>query len=288
MISIVIPVYNEKNGLLPALDELYQMLPTLGEDYEVILVDDGSDDGTREIIEGLKRPALKSVRHHRNRGYGASLLSGIDQAAGDTIVITDADGTYPAAALPEILRHYRSGGFAMVVGARVTRQRDIPLIRRPAKWVLTRLASYLTETRIPDLNSGLRVMNREIIERYRRLLPDGFSFTTTITLIMLSKGFPVAYLPVDYFKREGKSKIRPLHDSLLFLQLIIRTVMYFNPLKIFIPLSLVFFLLALLFAFGSWQLTGRIMDVTCGILILTGVNVLTIGMLADLIDKRLD
>ena len=175
----------------------------------------------------------------------------------------------------------------MVVGARVGSKVKIPLIRKPAKWFITKLASYLTGTKIPDLNSGLRVMKKEVVEKYIRILPDGFSFTSTITLAMLTNGYSVKYVPIDYFRRYGKSKIKPIQDTLNFIQLIIRTVLYFNPLKVFVPLSLFLVLLAFLVLLGSWVLTGKVMDVTFGVVLMTAVMVMTIGMLADLIDKRL-
>jgi len=288
MISIIIPIYNEKNGILPTINELYNTLQTLKDPYEVILVDDGSNDGTRELIDNFSKPNLIKIGHRINLGYGAALKTGIEQAQGDIIVITDADGTYPNMCIPDLVKTYHDGKHDMVVGARTKNKASIPLIRRPAKWFITWLASYLTGIKIPDLNSGLRVMNKKVVQKYQKLLPNGFSFTSTITLIMLSNGFSVKYIPIDYFKREGKSKIRPIQDTLLFLQLIVRTIMYFNPLKVFIPLSLILFLLSFLVIFFSWIFLDQIMDVTFGIIAMTAINVLTIGMIADLIDKRME
>ncbi len=286
MISIIIPVYNEKNGLLPTINELVDCLHNLQDPYEIILVDDGSNDGTRELMDSFSEPNLIKIQHRTNRGYGAALKSGIEQANGCTIVITDADGTYPNVCIPDMVKIYQEENHDMVVGARINNKNGIPLIRRPAKWFITWLASYLTNIKIPDLNSGLRVMNKDVVQKYQKLLPNGFSFTSTISLIMLTNGFSVKYIPIDYFKREGKSKIRPIQDTLLFLQLIVRTVMYFNPLKIFIPLSMILFILSFLVIIFSWLFLDQVMDVTFGIITMTAVNVLTIGMIADLIDKR--
>ena len=154
-------------------------------------------------------------------------------------MITDADGSYPAELIPVLLRDL--GEYDMVVGARVGEHVAIPLIRRPAKWFLRKLASYLAGRAIPDLNSGLRVMRKPLVTRFEHLLPSGFSFTTTITIAALCSGSLVRYCPIDYHKRIGESKIRPTH-TVEFLLLILRTIVYFNPLKVFIPLGGVFFL----------------------------------------------
>ena len=280
--SIVIPVYNEKKGIQKTIEEIRNFATK--DVYEIIVVDDGSTDDTYLSIPAGE---VKLIRHPENRGYGASLKTGISNARSECIVITDADGTYPNERIPELVAMFEKGNFDMVVGARVGKNVKIPLIRRPAKWFISKLANYLTNTKIPDINSGLRVMKKDVVKKYLNILPDGFSFTSTITLAMLTNGYKVKYVPIDYFERKGKSKIRPIYDTLNFIQLIIRTVLYFNPLKVFVPLSLSLVLLAFLVLLGSWVLTGKAMDVTFGVVLMTSVMVLVIGMLADLIDKRL-
>ncbi|MCL4524188.1 MAG: glycosyltransferase family 2 protein [Acidobacteria bacterium] len=202
----------------------------------VLLVDDGSTDGT--AAEARKHD-VRLVQQGRNRGYGASLKAGIAVAQNDWIVIIDADGTYPAESIPALLEH--GDEYDMVVGARVGDDVNIPLVRRPAKWFLARLASYLAEQDIPDMNSGLRLLKRPLVEKFEHLLPSGFSFTTTITLALLCNDYRVKYVPISYAKRVGSSKIRAGH-AYQFLLLILRTVMYFNPLRIFLPLGLFFFI----------------------------------------------
>ncbi len=280
--SIVIPVYNEEKSIQKTIEEI--RIFSTKDVYEIIVVDDGSTDDT---CLSIPADEVKLIRHSRNRGYGAALKTGISNARNECIVITDADGTYPNKRIPELVEMYEKGNFDMVVGARVGKNVKIPLIRRPAKWFIANLANYLTDTKIPDINSGLRVMRKDVVKKYLNILPDGFSFTSTITLAMLTNGCSVEYVPIDYFERKGKSKIRPIHDTLNFIQLIIRTVMYFNPLKVFVPLSLFLALFAFFVLFGSWALTGKAMDVTFGVILMTSVMVLVIGMLADLIDKRL-
>jgi glycosyltransferase involved in cell wall biosynthesis len=235
-ISIIIPAYNEQDGITVGIQKLRAALDQTDIEFEIIVVDDGSDDDTAERAE---RESVILVRLPEKQGYGAALKAGIDRSRYDIIVITDADGSYPAEAIPGLVHDL--DGYEMVVGARVGKNVAIPTIRQPAKWFLGRLASYLAGRRIPDLNSGLRVMRKPLIMRFKHLLPAGFSFTTTITLAALCSGALVKYTPIDYFTRIGKSKIRA-HHAAEFLLLIIRTIIYFNPLKIFLPAGSIFFL----------------------------------------------
>jgi len=285
-VSIIIPAYNEEKAILDVIRGMDESLRPTNDCYEIIIVNDGSTDNTKGVLEE-NRLNIKLINHERNIGYGAALKTGIRNSQHECIVITDADGTYPNVRIPDLVHTLKKGDFDMVVGERRGKNARIPLIRKPAKWFINKLANYLSATMIPDLNSGLRVMKREAVEKFMHILPGGFSFTATITLAMLTNGYSVKYIPIDYFKREGKSKIRPIQDTLNFIELIIRTVLYFNPLKIFVPLSLFLVLLAFLVLFGSWLLFGRVFDVTFGVILMTAVMVMAIGMLADLIDKRL-
>ena len=295
-VSIIVPVYNEQDSIYATITNIVQTMEKSSIICEVIVVDDGSTDNTsREIqnyfqamAKGEKSNGLFKVKylyHPFNRGYGAALKTGINKALYDYVVITDGDSTYPNEMIPELVGEIPEAD--MVVGARIENNAKIPLIRQPAKWALGKLANYLADFKIPDFNSGLRVMKKDIVLKYENILPDGFSFTTTITLAMLTNGNCVKYIPINYHKRSGKSKIRPVKDTLNFIQLIIRTVLYFNPLKIFIPMSVLLVISAFVLTFASWMITGRIMDVGTGILLMTAVIVMAIGMLADLIDKRM-
>lgn len=235
-VSIVIPAYDEEDAIAPTIRQTRAVMDAMGREYELIIVDDGSRDRTRERAEA---EGAMVVPLPENRGYGAALKAGIHRARFDTIVITDADGTYPAEAIPRLLDEM--GEYDMIVGARIGESVAIPMVRRPAKSFLRALASYLAGRPIPDLNSGLRVMRKRLILRFEHLLPSGFSFTTTITLAALCSDALVRYSPIDYHARIGDSKIRPRH-AFDFLILILRTIVYFNPLKVFIPLGGVFFL----------------------------------------------
>ncbi|MGH7474836.1 MAG: glycosyltransferase family 2 protein [Longimicrobiales bacterium] len=230
-VSVVIPAFNEAGHVAAQIRAVQTVMETTGWTYEIVVVDDGSTDDTALSAAGA---GIRVLRQRRNRGYGAALKSGVAAARFDWILITDADGTYPAAAIPALLA--AAAGNDMVVGARTGRTVKIPLVRRPAKAFLGWLASYLAGRRLPDLNSGLRLMRRDLIERYLHLLPSGFSFTTTITLACACNGHAVEYVPIDYLARLGESKIRSRH-AYDFLLLILRTIVFFNPLKVFLPLG---------------------------------------------------
>jgi glycosyltransferase involved in cell wall biosynthesis len=254
----------------------------LEEQIEVIVVDDGSTDGTSECAENS---GVKVLRHGENKGYGAALKTGIRNASCDLIAIADADGTYPVNKLPELVNALKVGNYDMVVGARIKKHAKIPAIRRPAKWFITKLASFLSGVDIPDLNSGLRVVKKDLLQKYIKILPDGFSFTSTITLALLKNSYRIKYVPINYYKRDGVSKIRPIHDTLNFVQLIIRTILYFDPLKVFLPISLpmiLFGVLLIIFQAVFYRNVGTISV----IILLAGIQLLAIGMIADLIDKR--
>ena len=288
MISIVVPVYNEEEALEDTINELAAIKEQSDLLIEIIIVNDGSNDKSTRILSSIPNSqGIEVIHHHMNLGYGAALKTGIRNAEHAMIAITDADRTYPNDQIPKLAQICSEGDFDMVVGSRTGGNIHFSKIRTPAKWVVNKLANYLTGIRIPDLNSGLRVMKKDVVERFMQLLPNGFSFTSTLTLAMLTNHFKVEYVPVNYYKRKGKSKIRPIYDTVNFLQLIIRTTLYFNPLAFFIPLSLILVALAFLVLVGSWILLGKPMDVTFGIILMTAVVLTAIGMLADLIVKRI-
>jgi glycosyltransferase involved in cell wall biosynthesis len=258
-------------------------MSTTGFKYEILVVDDGSEDDSAAVAESA---GFRVLRHPENRGYGAALKTGIRHAAHDWIAITDADGTYPNEHLPELTRLAVDGAYDMVVGARTGESVHIPLARRPAKWALNRLANYLARTEIPDLNSGMRVFRRAVVEEFRRYLPASFSFTTTLTLALLTNDYTVCYVPIAYHKRVGRSKINPIKDTLNILGLIVRTVMYFAPLRVLLPVSGSLLLLALAVLVGSALFTPKIMDVTVIVITMTALQIAVVALVADLIEKR--
>ena len=232
-VSIVIPAYNEENGIVNVINEIETLLIEKNINSEIVIVDDGSTDKTKEKVSSTN---ARLIEHQQNRGYGAALKTGIKASIYDQIAIIDADGTYPVNYLIELIDNKKN--YDMVVGARIGKNVSIPLIRRPAKWALNKLANFLTNYKIPDLNSGLRLFKKNSLLKFLHILPDGFSFTTTITIAMITNNFNVKYIPIDYEKRIGKSKIRPIYDTLNFISLITRMVIYFKPLRVLMPIGL--------------------------------------------------
>ncbi len=277
-ISIVIPAYNEEGGIVPSLKDVCEIMNSSSLTHEIIVVNDGSTDKTAEIAAGVK--GVRVIDLPENRGYGAALKAGIRSAKYDVIVITDADGTYPANRIPDLVESL--GNYDMVVGARIGKNVTIPNIRKPAKWALRVLSAYLAGRPIPDLNSGLRVMKKDLVMRFEHLLPAGFSFTTTITLASLCTQSLVKYVPIDYHARIGDSKIKATH-AFDFLLLIIRTIVYFNPLKIFLPMGGAFFLLGI--SKFAYDLTIGNFSETALLGFITAVLLWCVGLLSDQIAK---
>jgi glycosyltransferase involved in cell wall biosynthesis len=279
-VSIVIPAFNEEAGIPAVVAELRRVLQHYPSPVEIVIVDDGSTDGT---ARAASLAGARVMRHRSNRGYGAALKTGISAARHDIVTIIDADGTYPAEHIPSLLEKLDHAD--MVVGSRVSPGAKIPLIRRPAKWVLNRLANYLSDSRIPDLNSGLRAFRRDLAMQYFPILPDQFSWTTTITLAMHCDKYAVAYMPIDYRARSGRSKIVPW-DAGSFLILILRTSMLFRPLRIFLPIVLVFA------AYGVTKLGIDLshqpnVSASAALALICALLILLIGMLGDAISTRL-
>ncbi len=279
-ISVVIPAFNEESQIKEVITELRALLRQQGISAEVLVVDDGSTDGTARAASAA---GARVIKHRSNRGYGAALKTGIVAATHDIIAMIDADGTYPAESLPEMLAELEHAD--MVVGARIGQNVHIPLVRRPAKWVLKKLANYVSNARIPDLNSGLRVFRRDIAVQYFSILPDQFSFTTTITLAMHCDKYAVTYISIDYRKRHGRSKIVPW-DAGSFAILILRTAMLFRPLRVFLPVALV------CLAYG---LVKMVVDITRDpnisasaiLALVSALLIVLIGMLGDAVATRL-
>jgi len=272
-VTVVIPAFNEGAHVAAQLRDVLRVMEASGWAFELILVDDGSVDRTAQEADSV---GVRVLRRRNNRGYGASLKLGIKNAKHDWILITDADGTYPVSAIPTLLELAPAN--EMVVGARTGSTVRIPLARRPAKWFLGRLASYLAGRKLPDINSGLRLMRKSLINHYVHLLPDGFSFTTTITLAAACNGHPVEYVPIDYHARLGESKIRARH-AYDFTLLILRTIVFFNPLKVFIPIG------AALAAIGTaklaYDITRDNLSETSVLSFLAALIIFAVGLLAD-------
>jgi len=293
-VSVVIPAYNEQNAIGEQVKSVRQVLSLHEITFEIIVIDDGSSDKTAE--EALNAGA-QLLHHQNNRGYGASLKTGILAAQYEVIVIIDADGTYPAEYIPEVVAKLDAAD--MVVGARMGDKVNVPWMRQPAKYFLRKLAAYIAEQPIPDLNSGLRAFRRDCVRQYFPILPNRFSFTSTITLAYLVDDYFVVYMPIDYLRRVGRSKIVPWH-FMDFIVLILRLSMMFNPLKIFLPLALftgalgvlkALYDIAALFARSpawDWSLLLQpALSTSAVLLIFISLQLLMIGMVADGVIRRI-
>ncbi|MBI1250525.1 MAG: glycosyltransferase [Alphaproteobacteria bacterium] len=276
-LSVVIPAFNEEGAVRETVARVRETLDALGVSFEIIVVNDGSTDRT---LAEAQASGAEVIDQGANLGYGAALKAGILAGASEYVAILDADGTYPAESLPRMMEMARHGD--MVVGDRGAAMSNVPLVRRPAKWVLNSLANFLADRKIPDLNSGLRVFRRSALTPFLRLLPDGFSFTTTITLCMICSGLRVQYLPIQYGQRVGQSKIRPKH-FFMFILLVLRIVMLFQPLRIFLPLG------AVLFALGSakliYDLTLMNVSETAIFGLLAALIIWSLGLIADMMSR---
>ena len=276
-LSVVIPAYNEENAVRGTVEDVRKHLEPLGIPYEIIVVDDCSQDNTRAEA---KASGATITYNDVNSGYGASLKRGVRMAQYDYVAILDADSTYPARYLPSMLAMCRDQD--MVVGDRGAAMKNVPFLRRPAKKFLFAFASFLAERKLNDLNSGLRVFRKSELIPFLPLLPQNFSFTTTITLCMSSNGKRMIYTPIEYGKRVGKSKIRPV-DFLNFIILILRISTLFNPLRVFIPLGLAFFILGslkLVYDLTQWNLSE-----TAIFSFLAAIMIWSLGLIADMISR---
>ena len=282
-VSVVLPCFNERDHVELEVKRIRAALEAAAMTYELICVDDGSTDGTREVLQTMA--GIRAILLPRNQGSGTARRIGTQQAKGKVVVWTDADMTYPNELIPELVNQLEDP-WDQVVGARKTEAGTYKLFRVPAKWAIRKLAAYLTNTEIPDLNSGLRAFKRSVALPYLRLLPPGFSCVTTITLAFLSNGHPIKYVPIDYYKRAGRSKFHPFKDAYNYIIQVLRMVMYFNPLRVLMPVALV--LLAATFLKAGIDLVRHDLRVA-GSTVLVGLaafNIMAIALLADLVVRR--
>lgn len=277
-VSVVIPVFNEEQALAQVLADVRAAMVESGKSFEIIVVDDASTDGSRHIAQSTE--GVTVIRHAEQRGSGAARKTGTRAARGEIVVMLDADGTYPAASIPAMLAHFPD--YDQVIGWRQKERGTHPWLRSMAKGFIRRLACYLTQKEIPDLNSGLKAFKREPMLRFMYLIPDGFSCVTTMTLAFLCNGYTIKYHPIEYFPRIGTSKFHPIKDTWTYLLTAIRMVMYFNPLRVFLPMSM---LMGTVGAVKTAYDIATIYDMQeSDIVILTSaVLILCVGLLADLI-----
>ena len=284
-LSVIVPAFNEEMSIRKTLQELEQTLKnSLIGDFELLVVNDGSSDRTdQEIAEsGI---VCRLINHKFNRGYGASLKTGLRHAKYEIIAITDADGTYPNYKIVEMYEYYQKNQLDMLIGSRTGEYVVYPFIKRIPKFFIVALANYITNSKIQDINSGLRIFDKDIALKFFNLYPDGFSFTITITMSMLCKGYTVEYVPIDYFHRQGKSKISPIKDTLGFFSLLSKIAVFFNPLKFFLPFVGVLTLISIAFLIRDVFINVNLSQSAVLFPILT-VLIFFMGLIADMISKK--
>ena len=279
--SVIIPVRNEEEVIDEVIKDVKKALNSLESSYEIIVIDNASTDKTVDIVK--KHNDVRLIQHESDKGYGGSIKKGVKAAKSDNIITIDGDGTYPAEDIPKLVSYI--GQYELVSGARVGKDVSISLIRRFGKFGHHRLINFLAGEHIPDMNSGLRVFKKDVFLRYFHLFPSTFSISTTFLLACLHNDHPVKFVPINYFPRKGSSKIRIFRDGLNFILLILRSITYFNPLKVFIPVSIFFFAAAIFIAFFSMFYLDKFMDVTTILLLITSVVVFLFGLFADAISK---
>ena len=285
-VSIILPCYNEQDHVTTEVERICAAMDGSGYDYELLAFDDASTDGTLARLHEVAPdfPNLQVVHFHRNGGSGTVRRIGTQRARGEIVVWTDADMSYPNERIPELVQMLeKDATLDQVVGARTSEEGTHKVLRVPAKWFIRKLAERLTNYRIPDLNSGLRAFRRQVALPYLRLLPPGFSCVTTITLAFLSNQHEVRYVPIDYAKRAGTSKFRFVTDAYRYILQVLRMVMYFNPLKVLMPLAL--FLLGLGIAKGVYDVAVHPLRfaVNTVLIFVTGLLIASLALLADLI-----
>jgi glycosyltransferase involved in cell wall biosynthesis len=269
-VTIVVPAFNEGETIATVVSELLSAAPW----HEVLVVDDGSTDGTGQAAQDA---GARVIRHPYNKGNGASIKTAIRAAASEWIAIVDADGQHAPADTLRLVSQL--GDYDLVVGARDPRT-QATAGRRAGNALLNWLASYLTERPIPDLTSGFRAARRECLLEFLHLLPNGFSTPTTTTLAFIKAGYNVAFEPIDARPRVGASKIRFARDGARFFLILLKVITIFSPLRIFVPISALAFLFGA--AYGAWNVVyhSRIPN-GAALLMMFAVVVFLVGLVSE-------
>ena len=272
-VSIVIPAYNEEKSIRKVVTDVLKAVKSLKFNVEIIVVDDGSSDGTSDAVSDLK---VRIIKHPNNKGYGASLKTGALNANGDYVLYIDGDDQHYAEDIKSFFIDY--GKYDMIVGMR---SKDASLIRRWGKLFINILANYLAERKIPDVNSGFRLIKKDLVLKYLQLLPNTFSFTTTITLALIKGAYNISYIPIRIKPRKsGKSAIKPIRDGFRFIMLILRMTILFSPLRVFLPVSFLLFLVGIPLLLSRLILYQRASE-TAVLFVLSGLLILFFGLIAD-------
>ncbi|OHV45390.1 MULTISPECIES: glycosyltransferase family 2 protein [unclassified Pseudofrankia] len=287
-VTIVLPCYNEQDHVVMELERITRAMDASRYSYELLVIDDKSTDNTLAVLYEVasQYPRMRLMPFRRNGGSGTARRIGTRDARGQIVVWTDADMTYPNERIPEFIKYLDDHqDVDQVVGARLTEEGTHKWARVPAKWFIRMVAQRLSGMRIPDLNSGLRAFRREVSLPYLRLLPPGFSCVTTITMAFLSNQHPVDYIPIDYAKRSGKSKFHPFRDARRYILQVLRMVMYFDPIKVLMPVAL--WIMGLGFVKLIYDVIRYNFHVTTSTMlaILVGFQIAVLALIGDLVAR---
>ncbi len=274
-LSVIIPAYNEEEHIKDTVMDITRYLSKQDYTSEIIVINDGPTDKTKTILQEIS--GIKTINHPYNKGYGASLKTGAKHAQYDWLLFYDADGQHKPEYISEFIKY--AADHDIIIGARQGYKG--PFLRQPGKKLLHIVANYLAETKIPDLNCGLRLIKKEYFIRHEHLFPNNFSLSTTSTLSFLREGLSVKYVPITINKRQGKSSVK-FSDGFKTLLLIIRLIMLFSPLKIFLPLAATG--LAVSLAWMAYNLINSnftMISKSSGFLFIASLLIFLFGLLAD-------
>jgi len=278
-VSVLMPAFNEEENIGSLIGEIRS---TLGTEVEVVVVDDGSSDATAAVA---REHGATVYQHPYNMGNGAAVKTGLRRVRSHVVVLMDADGQHDAKDIPRLLEHI--GEYDMVVGSRTAASAS-SWHRNLANRIYNGLASYVTQFAVRDLTCGFRVLRRETARSFLYLLPNRFSYPTTITLAFLKSGLRVKYVPIRSRRRLGKSKIRIVTDGPRFLLIIVKIATLFSPFRIFLPVSLLFFTLGIGYYTYTFVTQHRFTNMSM-LLFVTSVIIFMLGLVAEQIAQlRMD
>lgn len=273
--SIIIPAYNEEKIIGKTLENLLNMY----KNAEIIVIDDNSSDSTFEVAQ---KTGVKVIHHKFNKGYGASLKTGIKAAKNEIVCFFDADGQHTPEDIIRLVNCLENND--IVIGARENFYTS-NLLRAPGKFILVKIANFVAKTKIPDLNCGLRAVKKEVISKYLHLLPAGFSASTTMTLLMIERGYSIKYVPIKVNKRIGKSSVSYIKDGINTLRLMLNLIILFSPMRFFLPISLLFTVVGFLYGIERLIRVGSGFPVGGVLFIIFGVTTFFFGIIAEQISQ---